>query len=179
MNFKSLITFSVPEGRPDVDIAVLPVDTTSVLEHYDLRQIALQIPRQFCFDSILEAARAQGEDLAQIPLRAVGFPDAAPESKVDVNAMRIVSQPMEVVFKYAGPSPLEGRHVGSILISALSELSGMSGSPVFLRVGGDTSATKRYVFAGMLVRAGKTSEQNIEFVSGERLANALYQASIV
>ena len=87
---------------------------------------------------------------------------------------RIVSQPMEIQFRYCRPSTVTNRYLGVLISPAPEDLDGMSGSPVFLRATRPDELPTNYVFVGMLVRASRT---HVEFVSGELVRSALEHAA--
>jgi Trypsin-like peptidase domain len=177
MTFKKFMTFVVPgEESRDLDVAVFHVEPASWSDLYDLRGAAVPIPQSFSFDTILTEVQTRDMDVETVVLRAVGFPRSAKESIVDLAQRRIVSQPMEVVFKYKHHSNAVDRHIGSIMNSPMDDLDGMSGSPVFLRSTRPEESPRRYVVAGMLVRASREMKL-VEFVSGELLRNALQFAA--
>jgi len=175
MTFKKYMTFETPgEETRDLDVAALSIEPSDSAEFYDLRRFAAPIPRTFSFESILAEVRDKNLDLDSIVLRAVGFPRNARESRIDVAESRIVSQPMEILFRYSRPSAVTNRHLGVLVSPPPAELDGMSGSPVFLRATRPDEMPQQYVFVGMLVRASRT---HVEFVSGELLRSALQHAA--
>jgi hypothetical protein len=174
MVFKKYMTFVVPgEESRDLDIAALYVEPADWLDRYDLRTAAIPIPQTFSLESFLKEFQARSLEVGSIVLRAIGFPRNASESRIDLEEQRVVSQPMEVVFRYSRPSDVTNRHIGAIVFSPLGDLDGMSGSPVFLRTSRPDELPKRYVFVGMLVRASPTV---VEFVSGKLIGDALQHA---
>lgn len=176
MTFGKFMTFLIPsEESRDLDIAVLSIKPGSWVDRHDLREDAIPITKTFSLESIVRRVEAKNLDVESIVLRAVGFPRNAQESRIDLREGRIVSQPMEVVFRYSRPSVVTNRHIGVIASSPLADLDGMSGSPVVLRTTQPDEAPRRYVFVGMLVRA---SPSVVEFVSGELIRDALQRAVI-
>jgi hypothetical protein len=175
MIFAKFMTFFIPgEESRDLDIAILSIKPASWLDRHDMREAAIPVPQTFSLESIVKEVQAKNLDVESIVLRAFGFPRSAQESSIDLGENRIVSQPMEVVFRYNRPSVATNRHIGAIVSSPLADLDGMSGSPVVLRTTRPDEPARRYVFVGMLVRA---SSSVVEFVSGELIRDALRTAA--
>jgi hypothetical protein len=176
MAFAKFMTFMVPgEESHDLDIAVLSIKPDTWVDRHDLRQAAIPIPQTFSLESILNEVRGKCLGVESVVLRAVGFPRDAQQSRIDLAQSRIVSQPMELVFRYSGRSEVTNRHLGTVVHSPLENLDGMSGSPVVLRTTRPEEAPRRYVFVGMLVRAAPSV---VEFVSDELIRDALQRAVI-
>jgi hypothetical protein len=172
--FDKFMTFETPSDARDLDVAMYRAKPPTEQDLFDVRNAAAPISPVHSFDSVLAQVQAASANEAALALFAFGFPRAAEASKVDLIASHITSQPAEVHIQYLRPSSEPHRHIGKILRTTIGDLNGMSGSPVFLRTTRTNESPRRYMLAGMLVRA---SASTVEFVSGHLLSNALGYAS--
>jgi hypothetical protein len=172
--FDKFTTFETPGDARDLDVAMFRAKPASWADLYDLRNTAVPISPIHSFESVLDHLRHERANVTDVTLFAIGFPRDAKASKVDLDANHINSHPIEVRIQYKYASDEPHRHIGGIAGSTIGDLNGMSGSPVFLRTTRPDESPRRYMLAGMLVRA---SRQSVEFVSGGLLSSALSQAS--